>query len=130
MFQKEIPFILPVGYEDDKGNIHREGKMRAATAMDEIEIHSDERLSFHKHYHDILLLSRVITALGDLSAITPEVIENLFEVDFRYLQTFYQGMNGEMRSELMTRCPQCNQMNKINLSDVYSHIDFYVNKNK
>lgn len=129
MFKKEINFLLPIGFEDENGNIHRDGKMRATTALDEIEIHSDEKLSFHKHYHDILLFSRVITKLGDLSTITCEIIENLYEADFRYLQTLYQSINGNMQTEFITKCPECNNINKILLNEVYKNIDFYANKN-
>ena len=34
--QTEFEFVLPKGYIDDNGNLHREGSMRLATAMDEI----------------------------------------------------------------------------------------------
>ena len=33
----EVPFTLPMGYVDGNGNVHREGRMRLATARDEIE---------------------------------------------------------------------------------------------
>ena len=32
----EFPFVLPRGYVDDAGTLHREGTMRLATARDEI----------------------------------------------------------------------------------------------
>lgn len=128
METRTISFILPVGYEDENGRIHREGTMRPATALDEIEIHGDERNSFHRHYHDILLLARVITSLGDVPQITVEVIEELYEVDFRYLQTFYQSINGDLKSELITNCPKCKSVNKVNIGDVFKNIDFYTKK--
>ena len=34
--QTEFPFVLPKGYVDRDGNLHREGTMRLATANDEI----------------------------------------------------------------------------------------------
>lgn len=36
MLQTEFPFVLPKGYVDDTGAVHRDGTMRLATAMDEI----------------------------------------------------------------------------------------------
>ena len=36
MLQTEFEFTLPLGYQDDEGNLHREGVMRLATAADEI----------------------------------------------------------------------------------------------
>ena len=35
--QTEISFTLPRGYVDERGNLHRAGTMRLATARDEIE---------------------------------------------------------------------------------------------
>ena len=34
--QTEFDFVLPKGFVDDSGNLHREGSMRMATALDEI----------------------------------------------------------------------------------------------
>ena len=36
MFETEFTFVLPRGYVDREGNLHKEGKMRLATAADEI----------------------------------------------------------------------------------------------
>ena len=33
MFQTEFEFILPLGYADSEGNLHRKGVMRLATAV-------------------------------------------------------------------------------------------------
>ena len=33
----EVAFTLPRGYVDPAGSVHREGRMRLATARDEIE---------------------------------------------------------------------------------------------
>ena len=35
MLQTEFPFVLPMGYVDEEGTLHREGTMRLATAFDE-----------------------------------------------------------------------------------------------
>ena len=37
MLQTEYSFTLPCGYIDEQGNLHRQGVMRRATALDEIE---------------------------------------------------------------------------------------------
>jgi len=34
--QTEFEFVLPKGFLDEQGNLHREGTMRLATAIDEI----------------------------------------------------------------------------------------------
>jgi len=128
MIKKEIDFILPIGYLDEKNVLHKEGKMREATALDEIEINNDEKIRFNERYHDIILLSRVVTKLGELASIDTGIIENMFEVDFRYLQTLYKELNGESENGMRAECPSCGALNKINLSKVYENLDIYFKK--
>ena len=130
MTRREIDFILPVGYIDDKGNIHKKGKMREATALDEIEIYNNDEVQFNQRFYDLFMLARVIIKLGDISPIDRFIIQNLFEVDFRYLQTLFKELNGELEKEAETVCPECNSLNKINLSKVYENLDFYFKKDK
>jgi len=92
-FQTEFPFTLPTGYLDADGILHREGMMRRATAADEIVPLRDPRVQANAAYLIIILLSRVITTLGDVAMITPQVIENLFVEDLNYLQAFYKTIN-------------------------------------
>jgi hypothetical protein len=44
-------------------------------------------------YLTIIVLSRVITALGTLNAVTPREIENLFAADLAFLQDLYGVVN-------------------------------------
>ena len=92
-FQTEFPFTLPTGYLDSDGVLHREGMMRRATAADEIVPLRDARVQGNPAYLIIILLSRVITSLGDVAMITPQVIEGLFVEDLNYLQSFYRTIN-------------------------------------
>ena len=92
-FQTEFPFTLPTGYLDIDGTLHREGMMRRATAADEIVPLRDPRVQANAAYLIIILLSRVITSLGDVAMITPQVIENLFVEDLNYLQALYKTIN-------------------------------------
>jgi len=92
-FQTEFPFTLPTGYLDDDGILHREGMMRRATAADEILPLRDPRVQSNAAYLIIILLSRVVTSLGEVAMITPKVIENLFVEDMNYLQAFYKTIN-------------------------------------
>ena len=64
MLQTEFEFTLPCGYVDEQGNLHRQGAMRRATALDEVEPLRDPRVRANEAYLSILLLSRVITRLG------------------------------------------------------------------
>ena len=66
-FQTEFEFTLPRGYVDKDGNVHRKGVMRLATAKDEILPLQDYRVQNNRAYLVIILLSRVISKLGDLT---------------------------------------------------------------
>src|SRR3954464_11830957 len=94
MLQIEFEFNLPCGYIDEQGNMHRQGIMRRANALDEIEPLSDPRVRANEAYLSILLLSRVIMRLGTLTQISPAVVARLFATDFIYLQDLYVWVNG------------------------------------
>ena len=105
--QTEFPFALPRGYMDTEGNLHREGTMRLATAFDEIAPMKDPRVQTNPGYLVIILLSRVITRLGELTVVNPKVIEGLFSADLAYLQDFYRQINENGHSRLGVTCPHC-----------------------
>jgi hypothetical protein len=107
MLQTEFEFTLPRGYVDAHGNLHRKGTMRLATALDEIEPLQDPRVRSNEAYLSILLLSRVITRLGDIRQVSPPVIEGLFSTDMAYLQEFYLQVNDENSRFIETQCPGC-----------------------
>lgn len=94
-FKTQFEFRLPRGYVDEEGNVHRDGVMRLATARDEIVPLQDYRVQGNRAYLVIVLLSRVITRLGDHKLITVDMIENLFSTDLAFLQEFYRKINEE-----------------------------------
>ena len=86
----EFAFTLPRGFLAADGSVHRRGVMRLATARDEIEPLRDPRVQgADDPYLTIIVLSRVITELGTLQAVTPREIENLFAADLAFLQDLY-----------------------------------------
>jgi hypothetical protein len=105
--QTVFPFTLPRGYVDASGQAHQPGRMRLATARDEIEAYNDPRVLANEAYLPVVLLSRVIVQLGSLTAITPQVIEDLFASDLAYLEDLYQRLNSPSRVLLGVACPQC-----------------------
>jgi hypothetical protein len=105
--QTEFSFTLPRGYLDRDGQVHREGTMRLATAMDELAPLRDLRVKGNPGYLVIVLLSRVITQLGGLSRITPNIIESLFAQDLAFLQAFYRSINEGKHPIVATACPAC-----------------------
>lgn len=108
MFQTEIEFTLPCGFADAEGTLHRQGVMRRATAADEILPLGDPRVIKNPAYLIVILLSRVVTQLGDLPAINPKIIENLYATDIAYLQDLYNDVN-RLDQGTPVCCPQCQQ---------------------
>jgi hypothetical protein len=96
----EFPFTLPKGYVDGEGRLHRSGVMRLATARDEIEPLRDLRVRENDAYLTVVMLSRVITELGSVCPVTPNIVEGLFAVDLAFLQEFYGIINFGDPSEL------------------------------
>lgn len=107
ILQTEFNFILPKGYVDDTGTIHKEGIMRLATAADEIMPLRDARVQQNPAYLTVILLSRVVTSLGGLKMVTPKVIEDLYTSDFAYLQELYNRINENGSNKISTKCPKC-----------------------
>jgi hypothetical protein len=104
----EFAFELPRGYVDAEGNIHRKGMMRLATARDEILPLRDPRVRDNESYLTVLLLSRVVTQLGELQEVHPGTIEGLFASDLAFLQDLYRRVNQEGHTQATVVCPECN----------------------
>jgi len=113
--QTEFEFTLPRGYLDSEGNLHKQGVMRLATAMDEIVPLRDLRVKSNQAYLAVILLARVITRLGSLKEINTGIIENLFSADFAYLQDFYRQINENGTSQVSAVCPECNKKIEVDL---------------
>lgn len=107
--QTEYSFTLPQGYPDDDGTLHSEGVMRLATAADEIKPLNDPRVQSNSSYLTVILLSRVVTQLGDLDDVTPHVIEELFVSDLEFLQDLYERVNTREPTAVETVCPDCGE---------------------
>ncbi len=107
VLQTEFEFVLPKGYVDEEGNLHKNGTMRLSTAADEILPMKDPRVQGNPSYLTIILLSRVVTKLGSLNMISPKVIEGLFSGDFAYLQEMYARINQNGSNKLKAVCPKC-----------------------
>lgn len=116
MIQTEYDFTLPIGYQDEEGNLHREGTMRLATAADEITPLKDPRVKSNDAYLIIILMSRVITKLGSLPQINPKIIEELYAIDLAYLQEMYNNINRNGKSGMEAVCPKCGHEFEVELS--------------
>jgi hypothetical protein len=92
--ETEFAFTLPKGYVDASGTLHRQGVMRLATARDEIEPLRDSRIrGADDPYLTILVIARVVTALGTLREVTADEVEGFFAADLAFLQDLYGIVN-------------------------------------
>jgi len=114
----EFPFTLPRGYVDSAGTVHREGAMRLATARDEIEPLRSAEVRQNEAYLSVLLLSRVVTRIGEVTEVTPDLVENLFASDFDHLQRLYERLNTDGESVGAVTCPACSESFEVDLTDV------------
>lgn len=107
--QTEFDFELPRGLVDKRGNVHRNGRMRLATARDELLPLNDERVRHNPAYLTVILLSRVLVKLGTLEDedLSVNTIENLFATDLAFLQDLYRRVNTEGTTRAEVTCPAC-----------------------
>lgn len=108
-FSTEFEFTLPKGYVDKDGNVCKKGKMRLATAADEILPMRDSRVQQNPSYLTVILLARVITELENVRVIDSKIIEDLFTTDFSYLQSFYKEINEIGKPVVSAICPECHK---------------------
>ena len=81
--------------------------MRMATALDEITPLRDPRVRNNEAYLVIILLSQVITRLGTLPRITPDLVEHFFAADIAFLQDLYRQINDLDVRFVAAQCPDC-----------------------
>lgn len=112
----EFEFELPRGYVDDTGTLHTEGSMRLATAQDELAPLIDLRVKQNPAYLSIVLLSLVITRIGTISAVRPEIVERLFASDLAFLQDFYRQINAEGHTRAEVACPTCASVFEVDIA--------------
>jgi hypothetical protein len=114
----EYAFTLPLGYVDASGAVHREGAMRLATARDEIEPLRDPSVRRNEAYVTVLLLARVITRIGAVTDVTPELVETLYAADFDHLQRLYERINPDGDLVGLVSCPDCRHEFEVDLSQI------------
>jgi hypothetical protein len=114
----EYAFTLPRGFVDAHGAVHRDGTMRLATARDEIEPLRDAAVRQNEAYLTVLLLARVVTRIGDVTDVTPDMIERLYAADFDHLQRLYERLNTNGEVVGSVKCPECAHQFEVDLTQV------------
>lgn len=95
MSLEQIEFDLPHGYVDKKGKLHKSGTMRVSTQDDEVLIKQHGKYKLDHSYAKIAILAKVVTKLGTLKQVTPEIIADLYADDLRFLKALYEELNKE-----------------------------------
>ena len=106
-------FTLPKGLVDSAGQVHKKGKMRLATARDEISATRDPRVLTNPSYLTIVVLSQVITQIEGIEVITANLIEGLFTADLAFLQDMYQRINDIEPPTMEVVCPDCGKIHQV-----------------
>jgi hypothetical protein len=114
----EYAFTLPRGYVDAHGEVHRDGVMRLATARDELEPLRDPAVRENEAYLTVLLLARVVMRIGDMTEISPALIEGLYAADFDHLQRLYERVNTGEEMVGRVDCPSCGVEFEVDLSEI------------
>jgi hypothetical protein len=105
--QTVFDFELPKGIIGEDGEVHTRGKMRLATAADEIGSMRDPRVISNPSYLSIVVLSHVVTEIEGVTAVLPAHIEHLFTADLAFLQDMYQRINNIDPPAMTAVCPEC-----------------------
>ena len=106
----EYEFELPRGYVDSNGDVHKRGKMRLATAGDEISATRDPRVLSNPSYLTVVVLAKVITELEGMPTIVPNIVERFFTADLAFLQDMYQRINSIEPPKMTVVCPDCGKV--------------------
>ena len=106
-------FELPRGYVDSVGEVHRRGKMRLATAGDEINATRDPRVLSNPSYLTVVILASVITELEGLDTVVPNIVERFFTSDLAFLQDMYQRINSITPPTMTFVCPDCGATHEV-----------------
>lgn len=116
--QTRVPFTLPLGLTTDDGDTHREGVMRLASAMDELQPLATAEVRRNEAYLTVLLLARTVVSIGPVTDITPGLIEGMYAADFDHLQRLYERLNTDREAWGSVICPDCSHEFDVDLSAV------------
>jgi hypothetical protein len=96
--------------------VHRHGRMRLATARDELRPQIDLRVKENPGYLSVVLLSQVITQLGTVREVHAGVVEQMYATDIAFLQDFYRRINSEGHTRAGVSCPSCGTAFEVDLA--------------
>jgi hypothetical protein len=114
--QTGFDFELPRGIVDAEGGVHKRGKMRLATAGDELGAMRDPRVVQNPSYISIAVLASVITEIEGIDSVVPAIIEHLYTADLAFLQDMYRRINDIEPPKVTTVCPSCGEVFEVSIN--------------
>jgi hypothetical protein len=102
--QREFEVLLPIGYTDKAGQVHRQAVLRKMRGHEEALLY-DPTLSAGQLVTE--LIRGCLVRLGDLPAVDVDVVSQLYTADRNYLLLELRRITLGDRLQASYRCPRC-----------------------
>lgn len=101
-----LPFTLPVGYEDKKGEVHKEGILRISKGIDRELI---TPIALKNAPQGLSMMYARLVTFDDGLNISPDVISSLSLKDRNYLRETLEDIDFGIDSKITLTCPECGE---------------------
>ncbi len=102
--QREFPVLLPIGYREDTGRVHRQAVLRKMRGHEEALLYDS---SFTAGRLVTELIRSCLVRLGDLESITTQMVSQLYTADRNYLLLELRRITLGDRLPASYVCPRC-----------------------
>lgn len=102
--QREFDVLLPIGYTDDRGRVHRRAVIRKMRGHEEALLY-DPALGASRLVTE--LIRSCLVRLGDLEQVSAEVVAQLYTADRNYLLLELRRITLGDRLRTSYLCPRC-----------------------
>jgi hypothetical protein len=106
--RRESEFILPIGYTDDEGNVHRRAVLRKMTGKEEA-ILADKRNQRNGGKLVSELLHSCLVRLGEMPSNGPRAVENMYSADRNFLLLKLRSITFGPELQASYSCPSCGE---------------------
>lgn len=111
----EDEFLLPVGYTDSEGVLHRTVKLRPMTGLTEEAI-SDPKVRDNGGKLITELFYSVIEGIGSVRKVNKEIIRDLTTIDRDFLLIKNAQVSVGEEISYIDKCPHCNNKNEVHIN--------------
>ena len=78
----------------------------------------DVEVRQNQAYLSVLLVARTVTRIGEITEITPGLVEGLYAGDFDHLQRLYERINSNGESVGVVTCPNCSHQFEVDMTEI------------